>query len=131
MCPKCDASPYKKKETTSAKVKDAKHLTWHEYERVVDGMLRHLADSPQWKFFYHDYPDFRKEERNLCYALSIDIINPHGIQSSKHTTWPVIMMIYNLPPWLYMKLKYMMLTMLIWWSYQPRNDIGIYLAPLI
>jgi hypothetical protein len=68
MCPKCDASRHKKKETASAKVlwyfsiiprfrriyrnaKDAKHLTWHEYERVVDGMLRHLADSPQWIFF--------------------------------------------------------------------------------
>lgn len=97
--------------------KDAKHLTWHEYERVVVvGMLRHLADSPQWIFFYHDYPYFRKEERNLCLALSIDTINPHGIQSSKHTTWAAIM-----------KLKYMMLTMLIRWLYQPRNDIGIYI----
>jgi hypothetical protein len=104
MCPKCDASRHKKKETASAKVKswyfsiiprfrriyrnakDAKHLTWHEYERAVDGMLRHLADSPQWNFFYHDYPYFRKEERNICLALSIDTINPHGIQSSKHTT---------------------------------------------
>ena len=110
---------------------DAKHLTWHEYGRVADGMLRHPADSPQWEKIDHDYQDFGKEERNLCLALSTDGINPYRIQSSKHTTWPVIMMIYNLPPWLYTKRKYMMLTMLISGPYEPGNDIDVYLAPLI
>ena len=40
-------------------------------------------------------------------------------------------MIYNLPPWLCMKLKYMMLFMLISGPKQPGNDIDIYLKPLI
>ncbi|KAL4030797.1 hypothetical protein IC575_009049 [Cucumis melo] len=41
------------------------------------------------------------------------------------------MVIYNLPPWLCMKRKYMMLSMLISGPKQPGDDIGTYLAPLI
>ena len=41
------------------------------------------------------------------------------------------MMIYNLPPWLCMKRKFMMLSLLILGPRQPGNDIDIYLAPLI
>ncbi|XP_058775331.1 uncharacterized protein LOC131649595 [Vicia villosa] len=147
MCPKCSAPRYKK-ETAPSKMlwyfpiiprfrrmyrnaEDAKNLTWHANERVVDGMLRHPADSPQWVKIDHDYPSFGQEERNLRLALSTHGINPHGIQSSKLTTWQVILLIYNLPPWLCMKRKYTMLTMLISGPKQPGNDIDIYLAPLI
>ncbi|XP_058733075.1 uncharacterized protein LOC131604664 [Vicia villosa] len=148
MCPKCSAPRYKKNKTAPAKVlwyfpiiprfrrmynnaEDAKQFTWHADERVMDGMLRHPADSPQWAKIDNDYPYFGKEPRNLRLALSTDGINPHGIQSSSHSTWPVIMLIYNLPPWLCMKRKFMMLTMLISGPKQPGNDIDIYLVPLI
>ncbi|XP_027343085.1 uncharacterized protein LOC113855654 [Abrus precatorius] len=38
---------------------------------------------------------------------------------------------YNLPPWLCMKQKYMMLFVLISSPKQPENDIDVYLSPLI
>ncbi|XP_075473291.1 uncharacterized protein LOC142504292 [Primulina tabacum] len=41
------------------------------------------------------------------------------------------MITYNLPPNLCMKRKFMMLTLLIFGSKQPGNDIDVYLAPLI
>ena len=40
-------------------------------------------------------------------------------------------MIYNLPPALCMKCKYMMLSMMISSPKQPGNDIDVYLNPLI
>ncbi|KAL0546158.1 hypothetical protein IC582_016064 [Cucumis melo] len=51
--------------------------------------------------------------------------------SSKYNCWPVVMVIYNLPPWLCMKRKFMMLSILISGPKQPGDDIGIYLEPLI
>ena len=45
--------------------------------------------------------------------------------------WPVLLVIYNLPPWLCMKRKYMMLSMMISGPRQPGNDIDVYLSPLI
>ena len=77
------------------------------------------------------YPEFSEDPRNLRFALASDGINPHGVQRTTYSTWPVILMNYNLPPNLIMKRKFMMLSMLIGGPSQPENDIDVYLAPLI
>ena len=81
---------------------DAKDLTWHANGRNCDGMLRHLADSSQWKID-HLYLDFGKEARNLRLRLASDGMNPYGNLSTQHSSWPVLLVIYNLSPWLCMK----------------------------
>jgi len=58
-------------------------------------------------------------------------MNPYGNLSSKHKSWPVLLVIYNLPPWLCMKCKYVMLSLMISGPRQPGNDIDIYLTPLV
>ncbi|KAH7837023.1 hypothetical protein Vadar_008640 [Vaccinium darrowii] len=109
----------------------AKNLTWYDDERISDGQLRHPADSPSWKLVDYKWPDFAAETRNLRLALSVDGINPHSSLSCRYSCWPVIMVIYNLPPWLCFKRKFMMLLLLISGSKQPGNDIDVYLTPLI
>ncbi|KAK9049567.1 hypothetical protein SSX86_031464 [Deinandra increscens subsp. villosa] len=111
--------------------KEAKLLRWHSDERIVDGKLRHVADSPQWRNIDHKYPEFGEEIRNIHFGLSSDGINPFGNMSSRHSTWPVLLCIYNLPPWLCMKRKYIMMSLLIQGPKQPGNDIDVYLSPLI
>ena len=90
-----------------------KNLTWHAHEREIDGQLRHPVDSPAWKLVDHMWPDFAADSRNLRLAISADGINPHSSLSSRYSCWPVIMVTYNLPPWLCMKRKFMMLSLLI------------------
>ncbi|XP_021768464.1 uncharacterized protein LOC110732769 [Chenopodium quinoa] len=58
-------------------------------------------------------------------------MNPFGTLSTQYSTWPVLLTIYNLPPWLCMKSRYIMLSLLISGPKQPGNDIDVYLAPLI
>ena len=58
-------------------------------------------------------------------------MNPFSEQSSGHSTWPVTLCIYNLPPWLCMKRKFIMMPVLIPGPKQPGNDIDVYLKPLI
>ena len=48
-----------------------------------------------------------------------------------HSTWPVVMVVYNLPPWLCMKPEYTMLSLLIPGPHSPGNDIDVYLQTLI
>ena len=84
---------------------NAKDLTWHANGRNCDGMLRHPADSSQWKKIDHLYLDFDKEAKNLRLELATDGMNPYGNLSTQHSSWPVLLVIYNLPPWLYMKRK--------------------------
>ena len=111
--------------------KIAKDLIWHAQEREFNGKMRHPSDSPSWKLVDHRWPDFASEPRNLRLAISADGINPHSSMSSRHSCWPIIMVIYNLPPWLCMKRKFMMLSLLISGPRQPGNDIDVYLAPLL
>ncbi|XP_021721360.1 uncharacterized protein LOC110688918 [Chenopodium quinoa] len=51
--------------------------------------------------------------------------------SLSHSTWPVVLINYNLPPWLSMKPEYFMLSLLIPGPKSPGNDIDIYMQPLI
>ncbi|RVX13376.1 hypothetical protein CK203_021010 [Vitis vinifera] len=111
--------------------KIAKDLIWHAQGGEFDGKMRHPSDSPSWKVIDHRWPDFSVEPRNLRLAISADGINPHSSLSSRYSCWPVVMITYNLPPWLCMKRKFMMLSLLISGPQQPGNDIDIYLAPLI
>ncbi|GAU44823.1 hypothetical protein TSUD_400420 [Trifolium subterraneum] len=159
QCPKCKASRYKKKDGDSsddevtnkgspakvvwylpiiprfkrlfANANDAKNLRWHAEERKCDGQIRHVADSLQWKKIDSLFPNFGKESRNLRLGLATDGMNPFGNQSTNHSSWPVRLMIYNLSPWLCMKRKYIMLSMMISGPKQPGNDIDVYLSPLI
>ena len=75
--------------------------------------------------------EFSSEPRNLILAISVYGINPHNSLSRKHSCWPILMIIYNLPPWLCMKRTFMMLSLLILGPRKPGNDIDIYLAPLM
>ncbi|KAI5337493.1 hypothetical protein L3X38_016764 [Prunus dulcis] len=109
----------------------AKSLTWHAARKSIDGQMSHPADSPSWKLLDDKWPEFGKEPRNLRLALSSDGFNPHSSLSSRYSCWPVILVTYNLPTWLCMKRKFMMLTLLISGPKQPRNDIDVYLEPLI
>ncbi|XP_057443910.1 uncharacterized protein LOC130736075 [Lotus japonicus] len=157
-CPKCKASRYKKKDGDSsddvstkgppAKVlwylpiisrfkrlfsnaNDAKNLRWHAEERNEDGKIRHVADSLQWKKIDLKFQSFGKESRNLRLGVATDGMNPYGSLSCNHSSWPVLLIIYNLSPLLCMKRKYMMLSMMIPGPKQPGNDIDVYLSPLI
>ena len=109
----------------------AKLLRWHKEDRKKDGKLRVPADGSQWRKIETEFPDFADDARNLWFALSTDGMNPLGEQSSRHSTWPVTLCIYNLPPWLCMKRKFIMMLVLIQGPKQPGNDIDVYLRPLV
>ena len=74
-----------------------KNLTWHADGRKSDGLLRHPADSSQWKEFDCLYPDFGNDPRNVRLGLASDGMNPFGNLSTSHSSWPVLLMMYNLP----------------------------------
>ena len=61
----------------------------------------------------------------------MDGMNPFNMVSSNHSTWPVTLCIYNLPPWLCMKWTHLMMPILIQGPRQPRNNIDVFLQPLM
>src|SRR3954462_1137728 len=113
----------------------AKLLRWHNEDCKKDGNLRHPGDGSQWRKIERidekENVKFTKDPRNIWFGLSADDINPFGEQSSNHSTWPVTLCIYNLPPWKCMKRKFIMMPVLIQGPKQPGNDIDVYLRPLV
>jgi len=58
-------------------------------------------------------------------------MNPFNMVSTNHNTWPVTLCVYHLPPWLCMKLTYIMMPLVIQGPHQPGNNIDVYLQPVV
>ncbi|XP_071735372.1 uncharacterized protein [Rutidosis leptorrhynchoides] len=106
-------------------------MRWHEESRTKDGRLRHPADSPAWKTFDYENKEFAKEPRNVRLGLVSDGFNSFGNMSVSHSTWPVVLMPYNLPPWLCMKKPFLFLSLLIPGPSTPGNNKDVYMQPLV
>ncbi|XP_062100363.1 uncharacterized protein LOC133806259 [Humulus lupulus] len=109
----------------------AENLRWHFTHKSFDGKMRHPVDTPAWDSINERWPEFNLEPRNLRLGLAADGINPYKSLSSTYSCWPVMLVIYNLPPWLCMRDENTFLSLLIPGRKQPGNDIDIYLEPLI
>ncbi len=113
-------------ETTST------YMRWHKEELVDDGKVRHPTNSLAWKHVDEKYRDrFASDPRNVRLGLALDGFNLFGMLNVTYTTWPVILIPYNLPPWLCLMQSYWMLSMLIPGSRSPGMNIDVYLQPLI
>jgi len=104
-------------------------MRWHDENRKRDGVLRHPADSEVWHAFDRIHPFFACEPRNVRLGLASDGFQP--FRGSAHSTWPLILVVDNLPPWMCMKHPYFIMSLLIPGPQAPGNDIDVYLQPLI
>ncbi|KAJ9535973.1 hypothetical protein OSB04_un000865, partial [Centaurea solstitialis] len=66
---------------------------------------------------------YESVRQKYCDGVDVNRGNRH------HSVWPVLTVIYNIPPWLCMKRKFIMLSSLI--SSTPCNDIDVFLEPLL
>jgi hypothetical protein len=73
-------------------------MTWHAENRSTDGMVRHASDSRQWRHVDERWPGFGQEARDVRLGLAMDGINPFSEKCSTHSTWPILLLNYNLPP---------------------------------
>ena len=110
--------------------KTAAAMIWHHSKRIDDDGLRHPADSKAWKHLDMKYPEFSQDPRNIRLALCTDGFTPFKYGSS-HTIWPVVLAVYNLPPWSIMKKSNLIVPLIIPGPHMPGNDLDIFLRPLI
>ena len=93
--------------------------------------MRHPKDGTQWELIEKKFENFAKDPRSIRLGECTDGMNPFGDMSTNHSTWPMLLCIYNLAPWLCMKKKYIMMSMIIQGPKQPGNDIDIYFQLLV
>ncbi|XP_028056155.1 uncharacterized protein LOC114260277 [Camellia sinensis] len=151
-CPNCNASRYKTNHGRGKKIsrkvlryfpltprlkrlymsrKRAEDMKWFNEKRLDDDVLRHPADSDEWKEFDSQHPEFALEPRNVTLGLVTDGFNPFGNMNNSYSLWPVVLIPYNLPPWLAMKDPFFMLSLLIPSESQLGIDFDVYMRPLV
>ncbi|XP_042958053.1 uncharacterized protein LOC122293566 [Carya illinoinensis] len=107
-------------------------MRWHKEQRVTDNTsMRHPADSESWKTFDQAHPRFARDARNVRLGLASDGFNPFNNLAKPYSIWPVILVPYNLPPWLCMKDMFFRTSLIIPGPKSLGNDIDVYLQPLI
>ena len=104
-CSKCNAPQYKKVGETKVPLKVLRYFsliprlqrmfatplmvsfqTWYIGNLSIDGLVRHVANSWQWKEVNKIDPSFTTEHHNLRLGLAIDGVNPFSIKGSMWST---------------------------------------------
>ena len=117
--------------------KISKLMQWHAENRSNqdggDGLVRHPCDSKAWQHFHDNVdPTFSNDPRNAHFALAADGVNPFKQNRSSWSTWPVLLLNYNLPPWLSTKKFFMLLALLIPGRESVTSEVfDVYLEPLV
>ncbi|XP_039115770.1 uncharacterized protein LOC120251277 [Dioscorea cayenensis subsp. rotundata] len=111
--------------------KTAENMIWHVTNKSTDGVLRHPVDGEAWQHFDQMYPSFAQESRNVRLGLCADGFSPFGPAAKPYSIWPVMLVVYNLPPWMCMNQSYIFLNMVIPRKKSPGQNIDVFLRPLI
>lgn len=109
----------------------AAKMRWHANHVVKDGVMRHPSDSPTWIHFNETHREFDTKKRNVKLGLCTNGFQSFKQSGKQYSCWPVIVMVYNLPPWMCMKDTIMFLTMLVSGPENPKVKLDVFLQPLI
>jgi hypothetical protein len=83
-----------------------------------------VPDSKAWKHIDSIFHEFASEEKNIRLGLALDGVNP--------SNWLVVLVNYNLPPWLVTNRYFVMYSLIILGKESViLKNIDVYLAPLI
>ncbi len=88
----------------------AELLTWHKDGISTNGLVCSVVNSLAWKHVNDKWPTFATDGCSIRLGLALDGVNPFGDLSSRHSIWPMILLNYNLLPWLVIKQYFFMLA---------------------
>jgi hypothetical protein len=87
----------------------------------------HPSDGEVWKHFNSVHPHFSTKSRNVRLGLCTNGFNPFRSFAAPYSSWPVILIVYNLPPGMCMRLKFMFLSIVIPGPSSRGWNIDVYL----
>ncbi len=88
-------------------------MLWHAQNNSLDGLVKHPCDSKAWKHINERFPRFALDVRNVHLGLIVNGVNPYKLKCSTWSTWPIMLLNYNIPPWLTTNKFFVILALLI------------------
>ncbi|KAL3689845.1 hypothetical protein R1sor_016154 [Riccia sorocarpa] len=94
--------------------------------------MRTVGDSPAMHHVEATYESMRDNPRAIRLGLATvtDGFSPLGLSRKSYSIWPVMVINYNIPPWLATKKDHMMLSLIIPGPKKP-STMDVYLEPLV
>ena len=80
---------------------------------------------------FRSFKDFSKEPRNVRFGLATDGFNPFRNMNLSYSIWPIILIPYNVPPWICMKETNFFLSVIVPGRKAPGKDIDVYLQLVV
>lgn len=111
--------------------KTAATMSWHDEFRNKDGVLRHLIDTLAWKILDDARPSFGEEPHNVILGLATNGFDPSSDKSHPYIMWFVVVITYNVSPYMCLKDTNYLFSLLIHGPKAPTNDIDAYLQVLV
>jgi hypothetical protein len=88
--------------------------------------MSYPCDSEAWQHFDKSHPDFTKEMQNVRLSLCTNGFSPFGLLGKQYSSWPVILILYNLT-----LIKDSVLRVIIPGPKNPKHKANVYLQPLV
>ena len=91
-------------------------MQWYYFHRSSEGVLKVPADGHAFRHaegIFREHAGRGYDIRNVFLSLAMDGFNPHGHNSLSHSTWPVLLSVLNLPPWMSTKASHVILSTII------------------
>jgi hypothetical protein len=85
----------------------------HKKNRSEDRVMRIPVDSMAWKELEEEHKILREDPRVVRLGLAMDGMNPFSNNSTSHSTWPILLVNYNLPPWMAIQKRHIILSAII------------------
>ena len=88
-------------------------MDWGAKNASKDENMRIPSDCPVFKHINSKWPEFKNEPRHIKMGVALDGVNPFSMHSSKWSTWLVVLINYNLPPFICFKKEHLLLSLII------------------
>jgi hypothetical protein len=76
----------------------------HNFLNTNKTIMNCVVDSLTWEYVESEVdPSFVLEKRNMHFGLALDGVNLFHHNNTQYLIWPVLMQLYNLPPYLVTK----------------------------
>lgn len=103
-------------------------MDWHVKNKYSDNKLWIIMDEKACKEIERKWSKFHIEARHMHLGLTTYVVNSFGAQFATWSMWPIVIVSYNIPPWL--TIKKLSSFIIIRGKYKVKN-MDVYLAPLI
>jgi hypothetical protein len=104
---------------------------WHASYRTELGVMKIPPDSISMNHTEDTWPNkFKDEVRSLRLSTDMDGVHSYSLQNTNYLVWPMVVINNNIPPWLFMKNKHLMLGLIVSGRRKVKR-MDVYLQPLI